>query len=164
MRTSLRVVCFRKVRSPGTLTRCRQATDLGLSALWSCVPPTPGPKVPPGEAEHSDGVRPQADAPTYQRPVEPPSSACEQVDHEQADVDHDVDGCVSVEALEGLDAGVRSLVALLIISVHGRLLPCVARQGSLPVRSSLSLLHYYLACSSSPEGGPVAVLLRPHAA
>jgi hypothetical protein len=73
------------------------------------------------------GVHPEADAPANERPIEPPSPN-EDVYDEQGDVDHNEGAGVDVEALEGLDAGVRSVVALLLL---------------IPVCSCLVLLSCY---------------------
>ena len=58
---------------------------------------------------------PEADAPASERPVEPQSAADQNVDYEQSDVDQDVAARGGVETLEGLDARMRSVVALLLI-------------------------------------------------
>ena len=61
-------------------------------------------------------MHPEAYAPTSERPVEPPHLAAEQsVDYEQSEVDQDVGARVDVEALEGLDARMRTVLALLLL-------------------------------------------------
>ena len=61
-------------------------------------------------------------------PIEPPSPVSEDVYDEQGDVDHNEGAGVDVETLEGLDAGVHSVVALLLL---------------IPVCSCLALLSCY---------------------
>jgi hypothetical protein len=79
-------------------------------------------------AVYRKGVHPEADAPANERPIEPPSPVSEDVYDEQGDVDDNEGAGVDVEALEGLDAGVRSVVALLLL---------------IPVCSCLALLSCY---------------------
>ncbi len=70
----------------------------------------------PAEAENRQGMHPEVYAPASERPVESPRPAAAQnVDYAQSDVDRDVDARVDVEALEGLDARMRSVVALLLL-------------------------------------------------
>ena len=67
------------------------------------------------EAENRQGMPPEADAPASERPVELQSAADQNFDYEQSDVDQDVAAREDVETLEGLDARMRSVVALLLI-------------------------------------------------
>jgi hypothetical protein len=61
------------------------------------------------------GMYPEAYAPYRERPVERQSAADLNVGYEQSHVDQDVGARGDVEALEGLDARMRSVVALLLL-------------------------------------------------
>ena len=69
----------------------------------------------PAESENRRGMLPEAYAPACERPVGLPSAADQNVDYEQSDVDQDVGARVDVTALEGLDARMRSVVAMLLL-------------------------------------------------
>ncbi len=60
--------------------------------------PVSAPRSAPAEAEHRQGMHPEADAPANERPIEPPSPAHQDVYDEQGDVDKHVCARVDVEA------------------------------------------------------------------
>src|SRR5829696_3477911 len=88
--------------------------------------PIAPPRPAPSEAEDTQGVCSQADAPAQQRPVKPPypgpEPARKRVDDEQTDVDHHEDAGVDVEAFDGLHTSPGPFVALLLLVLHSCLL------------------------------------------